>query len=1108
MPEYSSGSIRFSGLGYNDTNFDDTIDKLYKIETKQINKLAQWKADWQTRQDAFKQVREELTNLRTALAAINTVDKFLVKATESSQSGVATAILGSGAEEGSYRIEVGQTATNAIWSASTGITDRAASINTNSANGIFSYTYKGEERTVEVPRGTTLDGFVNLINQDSKNRGVKASLVKSSGGYVFQLRGEDSGAEASLSINGVSGISGMNVSAWSSSSLNVTTVNREYASGGDVINSSGAPQTFSYSIRGAKGGYNTYSVTLDDGATLDDLVAAVNADAKSGHATAELVATAGGGVQFRLTTGDLASHKDDHISISDNASLDGFANLAGSEWRQQENVNAKIRVNGWPGGPEWLEVSSNAVDDVVQGMTFNLKETGSSVITVGIDTEAVTENVEAFVGALNSARVAIDGLTKYDSTKKTVESKYAESQFEMQKGSVLTGNYGVQLVDSRLKSAVASKAIGFSYLDEKTLLGDTFSSLAQVGILTNGEENSPNFGLLEINNEPNYKGSLSFAQALAKDPMAVAELFAAVGTGETSSPNFSFQSQVTGVTRPGSYNVAYTVDADGNIVSATVNGKDAKINNETGELIVLRAQPSSTQSGAVSAAFTDGDGVNSSHTVEVNQVATKAGVTLNTGLTDVKASVNTSGQPQSISILNAEGKNVNIEVAPDVTLEGLVGNINKNSRDLGVAASLVAMDDDADPDTPVVYALKLESMTTGEGSITLEATALSGNFVNPETTTDIATGFTSLTDSINTTGNSTLITVTGADGSMRGYVVPPGSSLQDLVTQINGSGDEVKAAVLGDEKKGYTLRLIGPQSGAGTIRVGGTAGLAGISPTWKGSNYFDAPSSSANTSSETQNFAITAADGTVTSLAVTPGESLQSLIDRINGTAGAGVRAEAVETVDPAYPDEPKYILRLVSTQGESGTVSVSSGELSGKSNGSWTSSSVEGQDARYSIDGGAEVTSRSNTVTSAKGLNITLKGVTNGPATITSQANNDADGIIIRLDNRAEGSFTGKVSIKQGKVNELLEMLNGTPQHPEEGMLGSKGALRILEDNYQGIMDGITEKMNKEEERLVKWERTTRARFARLDMVLSQYSNLESSIQSQIKQLGSSSGK
>ncbi len=685
MAEYASGSIHFSGLG-SDTDFDDMINKLYKIESRQAQQMLRWKADWQKRLDAFQQVRLEVLNLQSALTAINSADKFLAKLAVSSKSEVVAATAGPGALEGVYNLEVDKLATNSIWSKETGMFSKNDVVNSTGVTGTFTYTYKGKQRNIQVPHGTTLEGLKNFINNDSNNPGVKAQLVNSGDGIVFQLRGMDTGKSASLVIDSTTNLNGMDVQLtrkWEESA-NTSTLLASFASGSAVINSTGSTKTFMYSLDGGM-----RSINVDDGDTLQDLVDKINAKDAAFPNLASLVSDGSGGLRLQLSApdytpvldpnggaGGLQGFLDDGYAINpavpgtvtqsevDNTvintgsvaqilefTLDGTTHTitvdpgekassvlaklnnavgdkakfkyswssgdnlkfsyetvttphrvfagAGSltefafepptsdNWLIQNNDNGKIRLNGWPADPAWLEVQSNTVSDLVEGMTFNLRSAGKTTITVDIDETTITENVQKFVDAVNNLRTVLASLTTVDKEKQVLDPEYAESQFEMQKGSVLTGNYGIQLLDSRISQAIAGKGQGFTYSKQSgsgNLVGDLFSSLSQIGITTNAQEGHTNFGLLEINTVSNYKGSMTFAEALKKDPEAVAKLFAAKSEGASDSPYFVHNSHVVGVTKPGSYDVEYTTDASGNITSATINGKPASVYTDTNQI--------------------------------------------------------------------------------------------------------------------------------------------------------------------------------------------------------------------------------------------------------------------------------------------------------------------------------------------------------------------------------------------------------------------------------------------------------------------------------------------------------------------------------------------
>ncbi|MDL2266984.1 flagellar filament capping protein FliD [Desulfovibrio sp. OttesenSCG-928-G15] len=586
MGVYSSGSIHFGGLG-SDIDVDELITNLYKVESKQAQQLISWRDDWQTRLDAFQTIRSQLLSLETTLNSLNSMSKFVVMNATPSNTSVTGATVTGEASAGTYNVKVNQTATSSAWSLETGVAAKTDVINDSGEDGSFSYSYKGKDYSVRVPNGTTLEGLKNIINNDSKNPGVKVQLIESTDGLVFQLRGNETGLDAKLVVTGTENINCLNVATkdlWEGSAGNTLTCTNQYTSADEVLNTTGTAKTFAFSVNGEKN-----SVKLAAGGTLQDLADAVNASTATSGVSASIVSgTSSSGetvYSLELTTAD----PDDELSVG-GGTLSGYSDMkAVTNWTVQEAQNAEVRVDGWP-STGWLERSSNAIDGVVDGVTFNVRSPGDCVVSVEIDTKAIEENITTVVDSINSFRVLIQSLTAVDSEKIQTEPEYADSQFDMQMGGVLTGNYGVQMISSSFKNAVAGQAQGFTYLQEVggKNYGDLFSSLSQIGIMTDSNQSSTTYGLLLIDGAQHLGGvGLTLEEALAQDPIAVAKLFVCDEEGVSNSPYFSYNSHVQTITKPGTYEVSYSTDVFGNISSATINGKAAQIDQENRQISIF-----------------------------------------------------------------------------------------------------------------------------------------------------------------------------------------------------------------------------------------------------------------------------------------------------------------------------------------------------------------------------------------------------------------------------------------------------------------------------------------------------------------------------------------
>jgi flagellar hook-associated protein 2 len=117
----------------------------------------------------------------------------------------------------------------------------------------------------------------------------------------------------------------------------------------------------------------------------------------------------------------------------------------------------------------------------------------------------------------------------------------------------------------------------------------------------------------------------------------------------------------------------------------------------------------------------------------------------------------------------------------------------------------------------------------------------------------------------------------------------------------------------------------------------------------------------------------------------------------------------------------------------------------------------------------------------------------------ITGAQGYDEAGLVIRAIDVTAGTHTGTVSLKQGKTGQLVDLLDQLTDSTD-------GPLNILDSNYDDITSMIDEKIAFEQERISTYATRLRTRFAKVDSLLSTYSQQQSSLTSLIDQLSSSS--
>jgi len=553
-----SGSIRFTGLG-SGTDFDSMITKLLEIEQVRTKRLELWRSDWEAKSDAFDSLSSNMLSLKASLESMNTTDEFLTKNAVSSNTTAVTATAGSSAEESTHQVDILSLATNDMHMGSV-IFSSPDEIISGGAAGAFVFTAGSRQVSVSVTSTTTLTQFASLINSDADNRNyVRASVVNDGSGYRLQIRGMELGAgndfivdEASTSADLLPNFGQsqfIETQNAANAKLRVDGFPLAPTATPDVLKATFAGKATTDTITTTDGTFKfaydgtLHSVDVTAGDTYAALAGKINTALGFTMATANDVS---GNVELTLTG---AAGSDKQISIISSPGTTVGALQPG----------AFTQIQGATDG--YFERSSNSISDIISGVTMNLASIGSSTITTSLDPQAVTAKVQTFVDAVNSVLQEIKNQTQVTTVGENVS------------GSLLTGNYGMQMIQQKLKNILAEKGAGFDY-DMDPLV-----SLGSVGITTDTSQGSTTFGLLVFD-------SVAFTAALKTDPDAVARLFSADNYPSTKeivdgvaveSSNFNFESAIKGITQAGEYSVSYTVGAGGNITSASINGYPASI---------------------------------------------------------------------------------------------------------------------------------------------------------------------------------------------------------------------------------------------------------------------------------------------------------------------------------------------------------------------------------------------------------------------------------------------------------------------------------------------------------------------------------------------------
>jgi flagellar hook-associated protein 2 len=247
------------------------------------------------------------------------------------------------------------------------------------------------------------------------------------------------------------------------------------------------------------GGTTTDIVIDGSNNTLEGVAEAING-ANAG-VSAGIVDTGSG---FRLVMSSDESGTANEISITsadddnNNTDMNGLSQFVfdGATSNMEQTVAAKdaiMNVNG-------IEItrSSNTVEGVVDGVTFNLTDTGTSTVKVTQDSEEVAGRVQAFVDKFNALQDQIKNVAGFNSTS--------------ERAGVLSGDSTIRSIQSDLRQKLTSIPAG--------LEGSPIRMLADIGIKTD-----PSTGKLEFD-------QTKFKEQLGENPDAMTALFSESESGE------------------------------------------------------------------------------------------------------------------------------------------------------------------------------------------------------------------------------------------------------------------------------------------------------------------------------------------------------------------------------------------------------------------------------------------------------------------------------------------------------------------------------------------------------------------------------------------------
>ncbi|MCH9814186.1 MAG: flagellar filament capping protein FliD [Epsilonproteobacteria bacterium] len=148
---------------------------------------------------------------------------------------------------------------------------------------------------------------------------------------------------------------------------------------------------------------NSYDITIEATDTLESLVDKIN-EATDGNISASIL-NVGGSDPYKLILKSTETGSTQNITASGDIAFSQVGSGA---------TDAELSIDGIS-----VTKASNEIDDLVEGVTINLQQTGKTTVDIKQDNEKILEEMNKFVEQYNSLLSKVTSATNYDTETKT-----------------------------------------------------------------------------------------------------------------------------------------------------------------------------------------------------------------------------------------------------------------------------------------------------------------------------------------------------------------------------------------------------------------------------------------------------------------------------------------------------------------------------------------------------------------------------------------------------------------------------------------------------------------------------------------------------------------
>ncbi len=419
------GSINFLG-SY--SGIDQTmVDQLMAAEKMPLVSMSTKVQDYETEKNAWKDINTRMNTLSSKIDDLKDEDLYTDKKVSNSDSTVASASVDNDAIEGTYEIEVTKLAKSTTL---VGTKIKTPTQSLNQTGNLDINIDEIKKFSIAVISTDSLNDIVKKINESASNTdGDSNKLVTASV------------VDSELVLSSVD-------------SVKVATFSDDKADA--IVNAvkNDLKQTGTLDIK--VGDNDVESITITEEASLSDIVDKIN---DLDNVSASII-----DYQIVLKSKETGS---DSITLTDSDSGNIINSIGMSAADETLGNDSEFKVNGIS-----VTRTSNEISDVVDGLTFTLKDEGTTTLTV---TNDYTDLESAIQGVID----------QYNSTLSFMQSKSKAGDPDVAgSGGDLAGDSALQRLISNLRTSVSDTISGIT---------TEYKSASSIGITTVDNEGTLSF---------------------------------------------------------------------------------------------------------------------------------------------------------------------------------------------------------------------------------------------------------------------------------------------------------------------------------------------------------------------------------------------------------------------------------------------------------------------------------------------------------------------------------------------------------------------------------------------------------------------------------------